>query len=315
MPTASAYLPSGAQPVPVFSVAGADTDDAFVRAYTKCPVYEARLLSWCVPTRTSCAMQTLRRRALRYNSPAFAAKEAASAPLRSYVGSLLNQTLYDTSLRSWWNVYDAFNVWRSGACALHPSAALAEPHAGAREAADRSADTPRLRAGAGDPMPSVNASVWADMVALAGWLETSKMASALTGPALGGPIIADMLDRMLLAADDENVDRQRLVVVSGHYNTQLGILGGLYLDNMTASQTAAVPWLTRIPATAAVLAFELHRSDGSFGNATFAARLVAQDGPAANYSVFPLPCASAAGAAIAGEVRLRRATIALRQAC
>jgi hypothetical protein len=45
-PTASAYLPSGAQPVPVFSVAAADTDDAFVRTYTKCPAYEARLLSW-----------------------------------------------------------------------------------------------------------------------------------------------------------------------------------------------------------------------------------------------------------------------------
>jgi hypothetical protein len=156
-------------------------------------------------------------------------------------------------------------------------------------------------------MPSVNASVWADMVALANWLETSKMASALTGPALGGPIIADMLDRMLVAADDKNVNRVRLLVVSGHYNTQLGVLAALYLDNMMAAQTAAVPWLTRIPATAAVLAFELHRSDGSFGNATFAARLVAQDGPAANYTVFPLPCASAAGAAIAGEVRQRSA--------
>lgn len=45
------YLPSGAQPVPVYSAAADDADDTFVRAYTKCPTYEAALLSWCGVTR------------------------------------------------------------------------------------------------------------------------------------------------------------------------------------------------------------------------------------------------------------------------
>ena len=165
---------------------------------------------------------------------------------------------------------------------------------------------PGRNAGVGDPMPSVNASVWADMVALANWLETSKMASALTGPLVGGPIVADVINRLLTVSSRHNttgVANERLVVVSGHYNTQLGVLSALKMDALLpAAQAAAVPWLTRIPATAAVLAFELFSSDGENGT-FYATRLVAQDGPAANYTVFPLPCASAAGAAIAGEVR------------
>ena len=127
------------------------------------------------------------------------------------------------------------------------------------------------------------------------------MASALTGSLLGGPIVADMLTRMLDVPANASVLPERLIVVSGHYNTQLGVLAALRMDALPAAQAAAVPWLTRMPATAAVLAFELFRSDSN-GTAS-AVRLVAQDGPAANYTVLPLLCSSAAGAAIAGEVR------------
>ena len=51
VPTATAYLPSGAQPVPVYAAAGADADDTLVRTYAKCPAYVDRLNAWCGPTR------------------------------------------------------------------------------------------------------------------------------------------------------------------------------------------------------------------------------------------------------------------------
>ncbi len=65
----------------------------------------------------------------------------------------------------------------------------------------------------------------------------------------------------------------KLLLVSSHYNTQLGLLAALEVDKSPAAP--AVAWLARIPALAAVLAFELHRAPAS---GAWAVRLVAQVG-------------------------------------
>jgi hypothetical protein len=161
-------------------------------------------------------------------------------------------------------------------------------------------------------MPTLNATQWAQVSLLASWLETRKMASALTGPLLGAPLLADLSSRLAIAAACANATASpyaRLVLTSAHYNTQLGLLSALNMDSLPAARAAAVPWLTRIPALASVLAFELHRVSGGGSNASaaHAVRAVVQDGPAANYTALPLPCESDAGAALAGEVRMLRA--------
>lgn len=85
----------------------------------------------------------------------------------------------------------------------------------------------------------------------------------------------------------------KLLTVSAHYNTQLGVLAALQAGADPSRRTHYL-WQQRIPSLAAVLAFELHRSpDG----ATFVVRAVFQDGPRAQYSVLPLPCAVAGDAA------------------
>jgi hypothetical protein len=66
----------------------------------------------------------------------------------------------------------------------------------------------------------------------------------------------------------------KLLLVSSHYNTQLGLLSALGVDRQPAA-AAAVPWLARIPSLAALLALELHRDPGS---SAWAVRLVAQVG-------------------------------------
>lgn len=195
-------------------------------------------------------------------------------------------------------------------------------------------------------MPFVNASTLAQIAALANWLETAKMASALTGPLLGAPLLADLSSRrergatgpclgscLSQSADSDEIcgtapprcgeqrslyahscvsfasepldvilfapprlpmcvsarslilrlttasavsaslsaagPYPRLLVVSGHYNTQLSLLAAMGLDRMANdSQIAAAKWVTSasgsvvgsMPATAAVLAFELHQS-------------------------------------------------------
>lgn len=95
----------------------------------------------------------------------------------------------------------------------------------------------------------------------------------------------------------------RLLTVSSHYNTQLGVLSAL--QHGAAQQglpESDYPWRRRIPSTAAVLAFELHASAAGAGDEAghWAVRAVAQDGPASRYAVLPLPCADAAGEALAG---------------
>jgi hypothetical protein len=64
-----------------------------------------------------CTLQSLiaRLQRTRYSSAEFADKEAATAAMRAAVGALPDYPAgLDTTLANWWNVFDAFNVARSG---------------------------------------------------------------------------------------------------------------------------------------------------------------------------------------------------------
>ncbi|KAL6746088.1 histidine phosphatase superfamily [Haematococcus lacustris] len=84
------YLPTGQQPVPVYSEP--DKDDWLIRTYNKCPAYDARLMAW-------------------FDSPQFQAKARDTAALRAAFQALA--PALDCSLENWWNVYDAWNVWQT----------------------------------------------------------------------------------------------------------------------------------------------------------------------------------------------------------
>lgn len=131
--------------VPVFSVA--EEQDAAIRAYTKCPSYDRALARW-------------------FRSAEFKQKEAETEALRAQVATLAPGL--NTSLAQFWNVFDAFNVWR----------------------------TYRL----GEPMPDLPDTLYQQVVGLATWLETAKMRSALAGNLVGGVLLADVLGRIEVAA-------------------------------------------------------------------------------------------------------------------
>jgi hypothetical protein len=84
----------------------------------------------------------------------------------------------------------------------------------------------------------------------------------------------------------------KLLTVSSHYNTQLGVVSALQAGAQPDARTQ-YPLLTKIPALASVLIFELHSSS----NGQLFVRVVYQDGPRAPYKVLPLPCAKAGDAA------------------
>jgi hypothetical protein len=70
---------------------------------------------------------------------------------------------------------------------------------------------------------------------LAYWLETAKMRSSLTGGLLGGALLGDLLAYLdaAVAATSANLVAPvyyKLLHLSGHYNSQLGVLGALRLD-------------------------------------------------------------------------------------
>lgn len=75
----------------------------------------------------------------------------------------------------------------------------------------------------------------------------------------------------------------KFLSISSHYNTQLGLLAALGVDKVVDSPFV---WLHKIPSPAAILVFELHRTE----NAEYWVRAVAQDGPDQEYQVVPLPC-------------------------
>jgi lysosomal acid phosphatase len=197
-----------------------------------------------------------------YSSEEFLAKEARTASLRATVkaaGPELN-----TTLANWYNVWDGFSVHRT------------------------------YRIGA--PMPPLDDATFSQVEGLAHWLETTKMRSWVTGNRLGGLLVAELVGRLRAAADGDLAAGPgpgpvylRLLHVSGHYNTQLGLLAALGAD--TTPYAADIAWLRKIPETAALMAFELH-STGAKADKKYFVRLVVQDGPKAEYVVVPLPCAT-----------------------
>lgn len=78
----------------------------------------------------------------------------------------------------------------------------------------------------------------------------------------------------------------KLLTVSSHYNTQLGLLSALQAS-VPANQRTQYLWMSKIPALASVLVFELHKGS----NGQMAVRVVYQNGPKAQFMVLPLPCA------------------------
>lgn len=76
--------------VPVYSVD--EPQDRLIRGYTRCPAYTRRLHTWL-------------------SSQEFRGREIESAPLRDRVAAAA--PALNTSLSVWWNVYDAFSVWRT----------------------------------------------------------------------------------------------------------------------------------------------------------------------------------------------------------
>ncbi|PRW05761.1 acid phosphatase [Chlorella sorokiniana] len=200
-----------------------------------------------------------------YASDEFKAKEAETKPLRDTIAAAAPGL--DTSLKNWWNVYDGFNVFRTY--------------------------------GVGTPMPTIPDATFDEMQQVAYWLETAKMRSELTGNLLGGLVLADLVRYLdaaeaATASNDVELIYYKMLHLSGHYNTQLGLLGALQIDQDPA--TANFTWFKKIPSLAAVMAFELH-SDPSTRPADLAVRLVMQDGAGKPYTTIPLPCASAGDSA------------------
>jgi hypothetical protein len=134
------------------------------------------------------------------------------------------------------------------------------------------------------------------------------------------------------------LQHHKLLVVSGHHNTQLGLLAALELDKYAPAASSL--WLKQAPTFGAVLVLELHRDPTTNAysvrmvyqvnqaNIQWACKHVScqhgssvraraavtcnylltpgclpQNGPGSNYTVIPLPCASEEG----GKVRTFRA--------
>ncbi len=128
------------------------------------------------------------------------------------------------------------------------------------------------------------------------------MRSSLTSDLLGGALVRDLLRYLrstAAAVEDSSPTYYKLISISGHYNTILGVLGALRLD--TWGPAASFSWLQSIPKLASVLATELHGVKGGDGTWKFYVRMVAQDGPAAEYMVVPLPCAGQEAVDSVGE--------------
>jgi len=210
-----------------------------------------------------------------YSSAEFADKEAATNASRAAVAAVAPQL--DVSLANWFNVWDGFLVNRDY--------------------------------NVGTPMPPVDDATFEEMQELAFWLETAKMRSDLTSNLLGGLLVGDVLKRLKYAEVDVTEGRQyqRLLLVAGHYNTQLGLLAALKIDQLPEKERNNVLWLQKAPEFAAFMAFELHATPltrqppgvtaVSQQSRSFAVRLVAQDGADAQYTTIPLPCANQGDAA------------------
>ena len=295
---ASSYLPTGQPVIPVYTTAGIDRNDITIRAYSKCNTFDGILTTW-------------------YSSPEFLSKAKETLSFRnSILQAYLDQniTAPDTSLTNWYNIWDSFNVYRSYQV--------------------------------GDIVPSINSTHYSQMQDLAYWLEVSKMRSSLAGNLLGGTVLQMALDSMLTAgysiagvlnpgASKPSDSFYQLVGLHGHYNTQLGLLAALKLDQhmpavdafagysptgswlSTGSETQIAANITlpppKLPSAAAILSFELlvpvnvtsafnqtAPTVSSSPPPAFAVRLVLQDGPGKAYLTLPLPCGSITARSIGG---------------
>lgn len=140
---------------------------------------------------------------------------------------------------------------------------------------------------------------------IAFWLETSKMAFNLTGNLLGGPVAADLLKSMQSAINTTSDPTllqvyPTLLVMSSHYNTQLGLLAALDIESSPGAED--IPWRTQIPSLASVLAFELHKLGGTGLPASYYVRAVYQDGPGEAYKTLPLTCSTQKDGSVAAQV-------------
>ncbi|GAX74513.1 hypothetical protein CEUSTIGMA_g1962.t1 [Chlamydomonas eustigma] len=292
--TSTSFLPLDQQVVPVFS--DVDSNDDTIRAYTKCPTYDNILSNW-------------------YNSTEFLNKSAATQSFRNNIAVQLANfsaaaAAINTSLINWFNVFDAFNVWRTF--------------------------------GLGNPLPDISAADYLTMTDLAYWLEISKMRSTFTGSLLGGVILTQLYQYTLATlstmlngrqggsaqqanATSPGLSYYQLIINSAHYNTQLGLMGAMGLDvypQAVEALATAYPggsWLAtgiypspngvipKLPTLAAVMVWELF-VPSVIGNGTtpyawsgdlseLAMRLVIQDGPDKNYTVVPMPCSANGDAA------------------
>lgn len=262
--------------------------------------------------------------------------EIATKAFRAYVEQLegyssaammnlrANNSSDPFSLQNWYNVWDEINTYHSKTGGEHantvPDVATITMFM-----------TETILPGGQGPsvIPSVQSrgsSLLGQITWLAHWLETSKMSSDLVGPLFGGPILSDLSDRMDSAVQaysrtfvsgaysplGPTSSFERLVILSGHYNVQLGILAALGLDTFynASREVEPMPWITvsqigftgSIPSPAAVLAFELHQDHSGYRHAV---RAVFQDGPGTdtspkNYTAIPLPCMSPEGERLGG---------------
>lgn len=93
-----------------------------------------------------------------------------------------------------------------------------------------------------------------------------------------------------------------MLSLSGHYNTQLGLLSALQLDKYQPASNFT--WFASIPKLAALMVFELHYVNPAAitflagSNPSYFVRLVYQNGPLAPYETVPLPCATVVGSQV-----------------
>jgi hypothetical protein len=320
VPTSTHYQGDGAQPIPVYTAARKDTDDVFIRAYNNCPAISKKLKTW-------------------YASSEFMEMSKATKSFRDHVANLQGISMQAMknlratnptdpfALENWYNVWDEFNTRNT----TNGEYGNALPNAGDMPMFAGDATIPGT--GGLTTIPAVKSrgnSLLGQITWLAFWLETTKVSSSRAGALFAGPILSDLSARIDAATEahmvvgsntelganfDPTTMFERLVIISSHYNVQLGVLSALEMDKyMIKNPQSApyVPWVTvpelnivgLVPSAAATLVFELHAS--SMNMSAYAVRAVYQNGPGpANnprkYAVIPLPCESAAGAAIAGK--------------
>ncbi|KAJ9534014.1 hypothetical protein QJQ45_027114, partial [Haematococcus lacustris] len=198
------YLPTGQQPVPVYSEP--DRDDWLIRTYNKCPAYDARLMAW-------------------FDSPQFQAKARDTAALRAAFQAVRPASAAAAGSRGGIPLASR-GPGRSTGRFKGSSADLGSSDAEARQPprqatmgrgrGARGVEAPQVSPlpawlqlapgldcslenwwnvydawnvwqtfGIGDPLPALNTSMFTQLVQLATWGEISKMSSNLTSNLLG----------------------------------------------------------------------------------------------------------------------------------